>query len=274
MLPAGAAEGIGNFLRAVGAVSVEVAAGPDGRSTLRAVLEPDRPDFVEDRLAAWLHVFDPRGEATLATARGEAPLEAGWRGVFQGAALGAGFFVRPPWVAAGAGGGRRELVIDPWGAFGTGLHPTTRAVVRACEAHAPPGAGRPALDVGAGSGVLSLVAAGLGWAPVAVELHASARDACRRNAAANGAAVRVVDAQLAAVPERFALVVANLHAGVLAALAADLVRVTAPGGQLVLGGLRPDELDELLGRYPLARGPVVHELALDGSGWAAVVLHA
>jgi ribosomal protein L11 methyltransferase len=79
-------------------------------------------------------------------------------------------------------------VIDPGRAFGTGAHATTRLCLELLQDGEP----TSLLDVGCGSGVLSVAAAKLGFAPVtAVDLDEIALDTTRANAAANGVGVEV-----------------------------------------------------------------------------------
>ena len=70
------------------------------------------------------------------------------------------FWVGPPWEDAPAGA--EAIVIDPGRAFGTGAHPTTRLTLELLQELEPAGL----LDVGCGSGVLSIAAVKLGFAPV------------------------------------------------------------------------------------------------------------
>jgi ribosomal protein L11 methyltransferase len=79
-------------------------------------------------------------------------------------------------------------VIDPGRAFGTGAHATTRLCLELVQEVEP----TSLLDVGCGSGVLSVAAAKLGFAPVrAVDLDAAALETTRANAAANGVEIEV-----------------------------------------------------------------------------------
>jgi ribosomal protein L11 methyltransferase len=80
------------------------------------------------------------------------------------------------------------VVIDPGRAFGTGGHATTRLCLEFLQEVEPTGL----LDVGCGSGVLSVAAAKLGFAPVhAIDVDAVALEVTAANAAANGVAVEV-----------------------------------------------------------------------------------
>jgi ribosomal protein L11 methyltransferase len=89
------------------------------------------------------------------------------------------------------------VVIDPGRAFGTGSHPTTRLCLQALQELEP----QALLDVGCGSGVLSIAAALLGFEPVlGVDVEAPSIEATRENARANGVGA-TVDARHVAADE-------------------------------------------------------------------------
>lgn len=125
------------------------------------------------------------------------------------------------------------LRLDPGLAFGTGGHATTALCLEWLDAHPP--AGRTVLDYGCGSGVLALAAARLGASAVqAVDTDPQALTACRANAGSNGLEITVSDPENA---EPADLVLANILAAPLLALAPRLAGLTRPGGQLILSGL-------------------------------------
>ena len=120
----------------------------------------------------------------------------------------AGLWIGPPWEQAPSDG--ETVVIDPGRAFGTGGHSTTRLCLGLL-------AGLPRtglLDIGCGSGVLSIAAAKLGYGPVlAVDREEAAVEAATRNAAANGVEVEVRQLDAAADPlPRAETVIANINA--------------------------------------------------------------
>ena len=127
-------------------------------------------------------------------------------------------WIGPPWEEPP--GDAIPVVIDPGRAFGTGGHATTRLCLQLLEAQAR----GSVLDVGCGSGVLSIAACKLGFAPVvAVDLDPQAIEATERNAAANGVAVdaRLADLQKGALPAA-ELALANISAEAVASLAGRL----------------------------------------------------
>jgi ribosomal protein L11 methyltransferase len=111
--------------------------------------------------------------------------EDGWRAFHHGVRVGR-CWVGPPWEEPPADA--LAVVIDPGRAFGTGAHATTRLCLELLQEVEP----TSLLDVGCGSGVLSVAAAKLGFAPVtAVDIDEVALETTRANAAANGVAVEV-----------------------------------------------------------------------------------
>jgi ribosomal protein L11 methyltransferase len=153
-------------------------------------------------------------------------------------------WVGPPWETAPAG--TVALHIEPKMAFGTGDHPTTVLCLAAVEAFCSAHPGASVLDVGTGTGVLALMARKLGAGrvvgldndPVSVAL-------ARENALANAVSgVELSDAAPANIAGRFDLVVANILANTLIALAPELVQRT--GRRLVMAGVLEHQADEVL----------------------------
>jgi ribosomal protein L11 methyltransferase len=111
--------------------------------------------------------------------------EDGWRAYHRGVRIGR-CWVGPPWEEPPAGA--IPIVIDPGRAFGTGAHATTRLCLELLQEVEP----TSLLDVGCGSGVLSVAAAKLGFNPVnAVDIDAVALETTRSNADANRVAVEI-----------------------------------------------------------------------------------
>ncbi|MCC6618923.1 MAG: 50S ribosomal protein L11 methyltransferase [Chloroflexi bacterium] len=156
--------------------------------------------------------------------------------------------VVPSWIEHRPMPGEATIALDPGMAFGTGLHPTTRGCLELLQAHGP----MPArvLDVGCGSGILSLAALRLGAShAVALDTDPNAVAATRANTERNdlGARVDVGEGTLPAEPcERFELILANLVAAVLVELAPRLADHLAPGGTLIASGIIETRATEVI----------------------------
>jgi ribosomal protein L11 methyltransferase len=161
-------------------------------------------------------------------------------------------WVGPPWEEPPAE--VTAVVIDPGRAFGTGSHPTTRL----CLAFLLELERGSLVDLGCGSGVLSVAAAKLGFSPVlAIDRESAAVEAARRNAEENGVSieVRLADA-LATKPPAADVGFANIDLAAVEALAPSL-----DVGLLLTSGYFHSRLPELAG--------FAHrERRIDG-GWAA-----
>jgi len=192
--------------------------------------------------------------------------------------------VRPPWEAPAAPGEGpvREIVIDPGQAFGTGAHASTRLCLELLLALAaserPSGA---LLDVGTGSGVLAIAAAGLGFAPVlGLDHERESIAAARENAAVNGAEIEIrhFDLRAEALPWMgdakgscaAPVVLANLLRPLLLELADTLPAAPA---HLLAAGLLTHEVDEIAGAFARRLGLRERERRERGE-WAAVWLSA
>jgi ribosomal protein L11 methyltransferase len=187
------------------------------------------------------------------------------------------------------------LRLDPGMAFGTGLHPTTQLCVALLERYLRPGC--CALDLGCGSGILAIAAAKFGAeAVLALDTDPIAVTATRENVERNGVAdlVRVGEGSLGggaalghwlypttdggvatahATRNRqhvtFNLIVANIIARVLVALAADMAGALAPGGTLIASGIIAERAAEVVETFAAA-GLAPVERRQEGD-WVALV---
>ena len=147
----------------------------------------------------------------------EAPVEDGWADrwrEFHRPVRAGRLWIGPPWYPAEA----EPVVIDPGHAFGTGAHGSTRAALELMQRLAP----QPALDLGCGSGVLSIAALRLGFGPIfACDIDPLAVTACAENARRNGVSLEVAraDALVDPLPQA-PLWIANLQRDLLERLLA------------------------------------------------------
>ncbi|HEX5621345.1 MAG TPA: 50S ribosomal protein L11 methyltransferase [Solirubrobacteraceae bacterium] len=165
--------------------------------------------------------------------------------------------VRPPWIDGEAG----DLVIDPGVWFGAGTHATTQLCLRLLQDEEPGGA---LCDWGAGTGVLAIAAARLGWEPViAVETEPRAIEQISLNAMANHVAVTTRWLDLTAEPAPWTpLVVANLPRTVLCR-----VLIERPPARLIASGILTGEVDQVAAAFQMRV-----ERRVEQDGWAGLVL--
>lgn len=180
--------------------------------------------------------------------------------------------LRAPWHEPSAPG-ELEVVIDPGQAFGTGMHPTTRLCLELLLGLPRPvegGRGPVSVaDLGCGSGVLSIAAAKLGFAPVdGYDHELESVAATVENAAANDVAVGAHPWDLRTDPVPHApLVLANLLRPLLLELAA---RQDERPELLIASGLLAHEADEVAAAF----GGMLEADRRELDGWAALLLRA
>jgi ribosomal protein L11 methyltransferase len=158
-------------------------------------------------------------------------------------------------VLPGSYPGPYALVIRPSMGFGTGHHATTRLCLSALQALDLTGA--LVIDIGTGSGVLALAARllgarevlGIDTDPDAIQ---SAEDNLTLNPRISGVRFEVGDLRSATLP-RADVVTANLTGTLLAATAADLLRMVGRGGTLIISGVQDLERAEVLTAFSAAR---------------------
>lgn len=163
-----------------------------------------------------------------------------WKKYFKPLPVGKKLLIRPTWETVDDPDGRAILSIDPGMAFGTGGHDTTRMVLEAIEEVVTPQT--EVLDVGCGSGILSIAALLLGArSAVGVDIDALAVKMAVENGAINGyEPPRYVMRQGDLVEEihgTFDLVVANIVADAIILLSKNIPAFLKPGGVYVVSGI-------------------------------------
>jgi ribosomal protein L11 methyltransferase len=191
----------------------------------------------------------PIGELTTRLVH-EADWAETWKAHFPVLRVGRRLVIRPTWRRHRRAPDDVVIALDPGMAFGTGLHPTTRLCLAAIESIGERGLldGARLLDVGCGSGILGIAAAKLGAAGiVGVDTDPIAVEATEANAARNGLADRITarEGSLPSGEPAFGVVVANLIASLLIALAESLRDELRPGGTLLASGIFVDRETEV-----------------------------
>lgn len=260
--PADEVELASDALWSLGVVAVEERVGGDGAVELWTSLGDD-PDVVAAAAAGFPESWQWR------TAVVDETVADTWRRFAMPVWVDDDLVVCPAWVDETFPDGVTIVRIEPGSTFGMGDHPTTVSSLRALRRQLRPGA--RVLDVGCGSGVLAVAAVLFGAAAAhGIDISPAAVPTTRANAEANGVADRITAATtpLADVPGTYDLVVANILAPALVELSADLRRVLAPGGTLVISGILADRHDHVLDALAPLR--VVEADEMDG--WVAVTL--
>lgn len=182
-----------------------------------------------------------------------------WREHFPPLHIG-GFWIVPSWEEAQATWpAERVLRLDPGLAFGTGQHPTTRLCLEFLGEQLPQLHNPTLLDIGCGSGILSLAAARLGAVVTGSDLDPWCTRATRENAERNGVQVKIVEAaNLDWATQPFDVVVANLMSNLLIQLAPEIARVTRSGGLLITSGISQPRAEDV-------------EAALQAQGFQTVI---
>jgi ribosomal protein L11 methyltransferase len=260
-VPAAAAELAADRLWTAGARAVEEVDLAGGRVGLRSVLAGDDAvslarlgPLADGWRADWIEVDDEPAQT--------------WRSFARPTAIGDDLVIRPAWCAP-IGDDRLDVEIEPGGSFGLGDHPTTRLSAAATLRLVEPGS--TVLDVGCGSGVLGIVAARRGASKVvAIDIAEAAVEATVDNARRNGVAslVEASSTPIAEIEGHFDLVLANVLAPTIIAIADDLRRVLAPGGVLLVSGVLAERFDHVIEALHPLRVASVDTM----DAWAAIEL--
>ena len=171
-----------------------------------------------------------------------------WQKYYQPMAVGEKVYIVPEWMREEpVPAGRTALYLNPGLTFGTGSHSSTQLCLGGVERYAVPGG--KCLDLGCGSGILSIAALALGMgSAAAVDIDPKAVDVAYENAAMNGIGKdrykvlagdvltdKVLVDELAA--QKYELVLANIVADVIIPLSAKVDRFLAPGGMFLCSGI-------------------------------------
>ncbi len=190
------------------------------------------------------------------TALAETNWEESWKENYPPQVLGQRLVVIPYWLESYDLAGRLPVILDPGLTFGTGAHPSTQMVMEVMEGKLTPG--DSCLDLGSGSGILSIAALRLGAkTAVGVDIDPKAEDIARENAAFNGYGAPEFQAFTGNVTEdaglmarlrenRYDIVLVNIVADVIIALAPVLPQLLDASSTLICSGILDTRLPDVL----------------------------
>ena len=229
-----------------------------GLSCIKLYLE-DTDEAGLSRLEALLEALRQKGEFGPLTlhrkALADTDWEESWKDNYPPQEVGSKLVVLPCWLADADTQGRLPVILDPGLTFGTGAHPSTQMVMEFMEQLVKPGSS--CLDLGSGSGILSIAALRLGAeSAIGVDIDPKAEDIARENAAYNGftsprftaltgnvtADRRLMDTLR---QRQYDLVLVNIVADVIIGLAPTLPQLLSKHSTLVCSGILDTRLEDV-----------------------------
>jgi len=224
------------------------------------------------RLVAHLATISPLKEKYVE----EEDWQNAWKEHFDPLRIGQHLVICPTWRTVETSESDILIHLDPGMAFGTGHHPTTRTCMEILERDTKPG--DRILDVGCGSGILSVVAVKVGAASaLGLEIDPVAARAGEENVRINGIGdkVQIVQGTLPsplAEARSFDIVAANISAKVVTNLAQHLIDSVAIRGKLIAGGIIEPHVEDVT-RALNAVGASIDETFIDGD-WVTLLASA
>jgi ribosomal protein L11 methyltransferase len=199
--------------------------------------------------------------------------ESNWKEYFHPMRVGSNLVICPTWRTYESLDDDVLIKLDPGMAFGTGHHPTTRMCMELLETLIF--GGEKVIDVGCGSGILSISAAKLGAGDIlGIEIESRSVEVALENCELNGISSQVTILN-GSFPEirvenaTFDVALANIAAKVVINLSEYIVGAVANGGRLVLSGILKSSLEDVEKEYSLY-GVHFDKVLIDGD-WTAVL---
>ena len=169
-----------------------------------------------------------------------------WKKSFEPMEAGDNILIVPSWMAVETE--RTVILIDPGRAFGTGHHETTRTCLGLVEKYAKDNKGKRLLDIGTGSGILTIGAMILGFdSAVGVDTDPPAVEAALHNIELNGVKnITVIQGDVSSAEGRFDLITANLISETLINIAGQISERLAPEGIAILSGMLTGQEEDVI----------------------------
>jgi len=195
--------------------------------------------------------------------------EIAWRQFFKPRRIGRRFVVRPTWEEFSSSPDDLVIVLDPGQAFGTGDHPTTRLCLELMENAAIPG--MRVVDIGCGSGILSVGACLLGAQDVlAIDIDPIAVEVAKENQAMNHVQFEAVSGEgLIGSHEKWNVAISNIISATLIRIAADVRRSLLPEGRWIISGVIVDNWPDVQIAAKIAGFRLIEQREEDG--WVAAM---
>ena len=228
---------------------------------------PEAVAFLRERLNAAAIPFEVDAE----TVR-EEDWANNWKKYFKPLPVGEKLLICPSWETADNPDGRKLLSIDPGMAFGTGGHDTTRLVLETLERHITDGC--DFLDIGCGSGILSIAACLLGaGSALGVDIDALAVRTAKENGELNGLTEPkyiILKGDLAKdVSGKYPVIAANIVADAIIALSPAVPALLADGGVYITSGIIDTREQDVLAALEKCGFTVVERH--EHGGWLCLV---
>ena len=196
-----------------------------------------------------------------------------WKQHFHPTPVGEKLLIRPLWENEFDADGRKVLNIEPGLAFGTGSHPTTKLCLETLENYITDGA--RLLDIGCGSGILSIAGLLLGAkSAFGVDIDSIAVKTAKANAAENGFSepvFTVVQGNLSdKVSGKFDIIVANIVADIIIEFNSQVGKYLENGGTYITGGIIENRENDVLYSFEENGFRVIERR--ENNGWLVFVL--
>ena len=242
-------ESVSEQMRGLSRIRLYLADGPEAPeeiARLRALMAELRAAYPAAELGSL--------ELSLENVRDE-DWENNWKQYYQPIPIGERLLVVPKWMEPDTAGGRIPVLLDPGMIFGTGAHASTQMCMQRLERHIH--GGEHVLDLGSGSGILSITALLLGAAEATgVDVDPKAEDIARENAAINGLGAdrftaltgNVITEQARLAPlfaRSYDVICLNIFADVIVAMAPVLPRFMREDSVLICSGVLNTRLSEV-----------------------------
>lgn len=194
-----------------------------------------------------------------------------WKDYWDVQKIGERIVICPSWLEYTPVGDEIKIQLDPGSAFGTGTHPTTRLCIKELEKYVKPDS--TVIDVGCGSGILSIAAKKLGAKEVfGVDTDPDSVRISKENAEINLTECIFAEGTASDITCDYNIVVANILAHIIVEIMADLKRITKPNGVMIFSGIIEEKAQDVLNAMQKNCIEVISQTIEEGNGenWVCI----